>query len=225
MSAIAVAGIAVGAYGASEQRKAMDEASRRQQMAAERGMGLTERQYMLSREDMAPWLRAGKQALTEQQALMGMGGDTAGAMRSLQSSPGYQFRQQQGLRSLEGGLSARGGMGSGKAMAAGQNYAQGLASQEYGNRLSQLSNLSSTGQSAAAGMGSQGMQYAGRMSDLMTGAANAYGAGQIGQANASQQGWLGGAQLGLAGYSAMNQPQQNTWQTDYTIPMTSSGGN
>lgn len=219
MSAVAAAGLAIGAWSGAEQRRAIDEASRAQQRAAERGMGLTERQYMLSREDMAPWLRAGKQALTEQQALMGMGGDTAGAMRALQSAPGYQFRQQEGLRNLEGGLAARGGMGSGKAMAAGQNYAQGLASQEYGNRLSQLAGLSGAGQSAAAGQGQQGMQYAGRMSDLMTGAANAYGAGQIGQANASQQGWLGGAQLGLAGYNAMNRPRSGDYPQQSPAPI------
>lgn len=221
MSAIAVGSLAIGAYSASEQRGAADRASRAQQAAADKAMGLQSEQYQLSREDMAPWLKAGKGALEEQQALMGLGGDTAGAMRSLQSSPGYQFRQQQGLRSLEGGLAARGGMGSGKSMAAGQNYTQGFASNEYGNRLSQLAGLSGTGQSAAAGQGQQSMQYAGNMGNLMTGQANAYGAGQIAQANATQQGLVGGAQLGLAGYNAMNQPKQPTWQTTYE-PMTSN---
>lgn len=223
MALIALGAAAIGAYGASQQRTAASRASDRQQLASEGAMGLQGQQYQLSREDMAPWLKAGRGALEEQQSLMGLGGDTAGAMRSLQSSPGYQFRQQQGLRSLEGGLAARGGMGSGKAMAAGQNYAQGFASQEYGNRLSQLAGLSGTGQSAAAGQGQQGMQYADNMGNLMTGAANAYGAGQMAQANATQGGLLGAAQLGLAGYTAMNQPRQNTWQTDYSIPMTTSG--
>ena len=221
MSAV-VTGIAVGAYGANQQRVAASRASDAQQAAADRAMGLQSQQYQQSREDMAPWLKAGKAGLAEQQALMGMGGDTAGAMRSLQSSPGYQFRQQQGLRNLEGGLAARGGMGSGKGMAAGQQYSQNFASNEYGNRLSQLSGLSSSGQNAAAGQGQMGMQYAGNMGNLMTGAANAYGAGQIAQANATQQGLVGGAQLGLAGYSAMNQPKYGDVPQQYPAPVSSN---
>lgn len=197
----------LGAYGASEQRGAADRASRAQQEAADRAMDMQREQYQQSRADQAPWLQAGRGALAEQQALMGMGGDTAGAMRSLQSSPGYQFREQAGLRNLESGLAARGGMGSGKGMAAGQNYAQGFASKEYGNRLNQLAGLSTTGQNAASGMGAQGMNYASNMGNLMTGAADAYGAGQIAQSNATQQGLMGAANLGLAGYSAMNQPR------------------
>lgn len=219
MALIALGAAAIGAYGANQQRVASSRASDAQQNAANQAMLLSSQQNQLTREDLAPWLKAGKGALEEQQALMGLGGDTAGAMRALQSSPGYQFRQQQGLRSLEGGLAARGGMGSGKAMAAGQNYAQNFASNEYGNRLSQLSGLSGMGQSAAGNLGQFGAQYGGRMSDLMTGSANAYGAGQLASANATQGGLLGAAQLGLAGYTAMNQPKYGSYPQQYPAPI------
>lgn len=222
MALIALGAAAIGAYGAQQQRTAASRASDAQQQAEERAQALQGKQYQMTREELAPWMTAGRGALAEQQSLMGLGGDTGAAMRSLQRSPGYQFKKQQGLRNLEGGLSARGGMGSGRSMAAGQRYAQDFASGEYGNRLSQLSNLSGMGQTTAGNLGQFGSQYGARMSDLMTGSANAYGAGQFAQARANQEGLLGAAQLGLAGYSAMNKPR-NTWQTDYSIPMTTSG--
>src|SRR4030042_1184307 len=135
MSAVAT-GVVVGAYSASEQRGAADRANRAQQAGMERGLALTEQQYQQSRQDLMPWTQAGRRALTEQESLMGLGGDSVGAMRSLQSSPGYMSRLAQGQRSMEGGMAARGGMGSGKSLVAGQQYGQDYASNEYGNRLS-----------------------------------------------------------------------------------------
>jgi len=221
MALFAVGALALGAYSASEQRAAADKANRAQQEGMGRALGLTEAQYQQSRQDLMPWTQAGKQALSEQQSLMGLGGDTAGAMRSLQSSPGYQSRLAMGERSLAGSSAARGGMGSGKALMAAGNYGQDYASNEYGNRLSQLANLSGTGQSAAAGQAAAGQQYAGNMSNLITGGANAEAASGMAASQATQSSLLGGAQLGLAGYQALNQPK-NQWQTYYSMPGTYS---
>jgi hypothetical protein len=50
-----------------------------------------------------------------------------------QNDPGYQFRQQQGQQALERSASARGTLLTGGTLKDEQDYAQGLASQEYGN--------------------------------------------------------------------------------------------
>lgn len=54
---------------------------------------------------------------------------------ALQSDPGYQFRLQQGEQALARSGAAKGFVGSGNMATALTDYAQGLASQEYGNAL------------------------------------------------------------------------------------------
>jgi len=206
MSAVAT-GIAVGAYSADRQAQAAREAAAGQQGAANLSLAELKRQYDISQNNLAPWLRAGTRALTEQQALMGLGGDTAGALASLRSAPGYQFRLQQGQRGLEGGLAARGGMGSGKAMTAASGWNQDFASNEYANRLNQLAGLSSTGQSTATGLANLGQNYATGAGNIWQGSANAQGAAGIAGENAWQSGILGGAQLGLNMYDYFNRPK------------------
>lgn len=215
MSAVAVAGLAVGAYGAEENRKAIGEAASGQQQASNLSLAEMKRQFDLQQNQMYPWMQAGRGALTEQQALMGLGGDTQGSLASLMNSPGYQFRLQEGQRGLEGGLAARGGMGSGKAMTAATQYGQNFASNEYGNRLNQLAGLSGTGQSAASNMGNAGMNYAGNVGNVLMSNANAQGAAGMAGANARQSGLLGGAQLGLNMYDYFKKPSGGNVETTY----------
>lgn len=196
----------LGALTGQDTAKAIGQGNAMQQEASLRSGALSSKMYEQGRQDLMPWTQAGQRALGDQEALMGLNGDTAGAMHSLQSSPGYQFRLQQGMGNLNAGLAARGGMGSGKAMAAGQNYAQGFASNEYGNRLSQLAGLSGQGQASAAGQANQGNTYAGNMSNLWTGAANAGAAAGMAGAQSNQSGLMGLAGLGLAGYKAYKTP-------------------
>lgn len=196
----------LGALTGEDTASAIEAGARMQQEAAGRTEAEMRRQYELGRRDLAPWLQAGRRALTDEEALMGLGGDTAGAMRALQASPGYQFRLSQGTRNLEGGLAARGGMGSGRSLAAGQQFSQGLASQEYGNRLSQLAGMSGRGQESAAGQAQMGQQFGQNLGNLWTGAANAGAAAGMAGAQARQSGMLGLAQLGLAGYGAFRSP-------------------
>ena len=210
-----------------------EDAARLQQEATDRATAENRRQfdtgqanYEKSQANLAPWLQSGQKALTEQQALMGLDGDSTAAMRALQSSPGYQFRLAQGQRGLNAGLASRGGMGAGKAMNAATEYGQNFASNEYGNRLSQLSGLSATGQNAAIGQGGllgqqsqAGQQYAQNQSNLWTQNANAQGAAGMAGENARNSSLTGLANLGLTAYGMSRRPRVTT---DYTIPMTST---
>jgi hypothetical protein len=160
------------------------------------------RQFDIGQKNLAPWLAAGTTALGEQQKLMGLNGDSAGAMRSLQSSPGYQSRLLAGQRSNTAGLSARGGMGSGKSLVAGNMFNQDFASSEYGNRLNQLAGLSGTGQATANTMGNLGAQFGQNQGNIYTGVANAQGAAGIAGANARQSGLIGLGTIGAKIYGA-----------------------
>lgn len=215
MSAVAVAGLAVGAYGAQQQADAARRAAEMQGQAGNLSLAEMRRQFDISQNQLAPWLRAGTRALQEQQALMGLGGDTQAAMAALQRSPGYQARLQQGSRALEGSTAARGGMGSGKAMTAAQGWGQDYASQEYGNRLNQLAGLSGTGQSTAGSLAGMGQNYARGMGDIWQNMANAQGAAGIAGQNAWQSGILGGlgAGINMANYFG-RQRQPYNWATD-----------
>jgi hypothetical protein len=214
MSAVAT-GIAVGAIGAERQSQAAREAAAGQQGAANLSLAEMKRQYDISQNNLAPWMRAGRRALTEQEALMGLGGDTASSLRSLQSAPGYQSRLQQGNRALEGGLAARGGMGSGKSATAASGWNQEFASNEYANRLNQLAGLSGTGQSTASGLANLGQNYAQGMGNIWQGNANAQGAAGIAGQNAWQSGVLGGLGAGMNMNNYFNrQRTPYNWATD-----------
>lgn len=72
-------------------------------------------------------------------------------------SPGYEFRQEEGIRAIDRSASARGQLMSGGTLRELARYGQGLASSEFGNyanRLASLAGLPPTGGSvsgAAAG--------------------------------------------------------------------------
>jgi hypothetical protein len=184
--------------------KAAEEAARLQAGATGQSVEETKRQFNIGQENLAPWLRGGRKGLSEYLALMGLEGDTAGAMRSLTSSPGYQYRLNQGTRGMEAGSAARGGTGSGKALIAANKFGQEFVSNEYGNRLAQLIGLSGQGQASAAGQAAAGMNYAGNLSNLYTGLANAQGAAGMAGANARQSGLLGLGKIGAMAYGGFN---------------------
>jgi len=199
-------GAGVAAYGANQQRGAIGTASGAQQAAIRQSLEEQRRQFEIGQANMSPWLQAGRRAVTAQQELMGLGGDSANQLAALANSPGYRFRLQQGQQGLESGLAARGGMGSGKAMAAANEYGQNFASNEYANRLNQLAGLAGTGQTAAQNMGTMGANYAQNYGGTLQGGANALGSAAINAANATQSSILGGLNLGLGLYRARNNP-------------------
>jgi hypothetical protein len=123
-------------------------------------------------------------------------------MSDYQADPGYAFRLSEGMKQLGAGARASGGAVSGRTMMGAQNYAQGLASQEYqnafnryqtnrANQLQPLGNLMASGQSAASNQGSAAGQYGASGGNLITGAGQAIGAGQYGAGQSMAAGQLG----------------------------------
>lgn len=129
-------------------------------------------------------------------SLLGLGGDPAqgqAAFEQYQDSTGYNFRVDQGMRGIEGSRAARGVLNSGASAKALNDYSQGMASQEFGNYMSQVGALTGMegqvadrGLNAAMGVGSAG-------SNAGQGSAAA-----IQQGNTDRQSGLGGLVSGVA---------------------------
>lgn len=118
-----------------------------------------------------PYEEAGRSGLNLLQQYLT--GDPTSTQARLEQSPGYQFRLNQGQNSIQNLLASRGGLKSGAAMKALEEYAQGTASQEFGNQVGYLQGLAGIGQNASIAMSNAEMQAGSNM------------------ANASQQGILG----------------------------------
>jgi hypothetical protein len=176
---------------------AASSAAATQANAANRAADLQNAQYQQTRQDQMPWMQAGQTALN---ALTPLATNYQPfGMDQFQQDPGYQFRLQQGQQALGHQAGARGGLVSGTSLKAMQDYAQGAASQEYGNafnryqteraaRLAPLQSLAGLGQTTAAQLGQAGAQTAGSVGNYLTGGAAAQAAGQVGGANAITSG-------------------------------------
>lgn len=156
-SGIALVGAGMGAQSyfgnksASAARKANAAAAEQARQARGRALDY-QRPYELSG-------RSGLNSLTG--LLTGQQFDNQGNQTNLnqdqrsalfQKSPGYQFRLDQAQLALQGSQAARGGLLSGGAMKEMNTYTQGIASDEYGNYINQLSGLAGMGQNAANSM-------------------------------------------------------------------------
>jgi hypothetical protein len=129
--------------------------------------------YLKGNESVGQAQQQGLQAGVNQQSnlgimggLLGLGGDPAqgqAAFDQYQQSTGYQFRVDQGMAGIEGSRAARGVLNSGASAKALQDYGQGMASQEFGNYMDQVSRqtgmegqVADRGLNAALGVGQAG---------------------------------------------------------------------
>lgn len=101
------------------------------------------------------------------------------ALGRFQTSPGYQFRLQQGVNALDRSASSKGMNFSGAQGKALTDYGQNTGSAEYGNYIGQLNALAGGGASAATNTNSA---YNGALGQ---GINDAF-AGSMGQANSYQ---------------------------------------
>jgi len=167
--------------------------------------------------------------------LSGGTGSLAGlAAGALETSPGFQFRLQEGMKALDRSAAAKGTLLTGGQLKGLTRYAQDYASNEYGqnyNRLfgeqaaryQQLYGLSNLGLSAAGQAAGVGTSYAGQAgnilggqaqnaTDAITGGANAGAAGTVGAANATNAGINGVSNAAMNAYMMwlMQQQGRNT---------------
>ena len=157
---------------------------------------------------VAPYYAAGTPAIGQEGALLGLQGQDAAnaAMATYQTSPGYAWQMQQGLRGIDAGAAAgvrQPGVRSGATIKAEETYGQGLAQQDFGNYWNRLSSLAGIGQSAATSEANLGTWGAGQLANAgtnlqagITGQAAANTASAVGAADA-QNSILGNTVSGL----------------------------
>lgn len=148
-----------------------------------------------------PYEEAGRSGLNLLQQYLT--GDPTSTQARLEQSPGYQFRLSQGQESIQNLLASRGGLKSGGAMKALEQFAQGTASQEFGNQVGYLQNLSNMGQQSATAMGNYefnagtNMANASQQGILGQGMAMANRDAQMGNIIGGGMSQIGGSMLGM----------------------------
>lgn len=111
----------------------------------------------------------------------------ADAFGAFYTSPGYQFRLNEGVGALDASAAARGRLLSGSQTKAVQRYGEGLAASEFGDYWNRLAGMSGSGQASAGSTAS---------------AANATGA-NVG--NTILQGGMNAGAARASGYNALGQ--------------------
>ena len=150
--------------GAKMQAKAMNRAT-----ALQRDM------WEQQQADIAPWLQAGMAALPQ---LKQMAGQPMVGQFDVTQTPGYQFRLDEGQKSVVNSLAARGLSASGAAMKGleryGQDYASGEYGAEYNRRLAEsqgqwnrYAGLAGIGQTAQQDLSNLGGQYASNVGNAL----------------------------------------------------------
>jgi|SRR5215469_4480518 len=174
--ATSIGSAAIGSHAAGQ-------AAKTQAQAAQSAEQLQAQEFAQQQQNLAPYLAAGKGALSQLQAGTQPGGQfaqtnypaftpTGLAATALQpgtfqaptaaqaaATPGYQFAFDQGLQALQRSQAATGITGGGAAKAA-QQYGQGLASTNYQQAYANALNSYGTNQAAAQGaLGAQSGVY------------------------------------------------------------------
>lgn len=171
---------------------AAEDGADAQVQAANYAADLQNRQWEQTRQDMMPWLDAGRWALGRQQDFLR--GDYTNAL----NSPDYLAANEMGLRALDrqhaGSLSLLGGGADADRI----RFAGDLATQKIDNYWNRLAGVSGTGQTTAGQIGQFGANAANQMGQSAMNAANARASAYAGQANA----W-GNAIQGMTGLAGM----------------------
>jgi hypothetical protein len=173
----AVGGIASSVIGGSAAKSAANT----QAAAADRAAELQNQQYQQTRADTAPWREAGGKAIGQLSDMLKPGYDYT-------TSPGYQFRFNEGQRAVEGSAAARGMLMSGGTTKALERYGQGQATSDFTDQFNRVASVAAGGQQTNATLGQLGRDAAQYAGDAAMQAGNARASGYVGQANAINSG-------------------------------------
>jgi len=119
--------------------------------AAKDAANLQKMQYLMTRQDLSPFMAAGTSALPGLSALANAGPTGGGpdyvdlaynqylpprmTQAELEQTPGYQFQLQQGLKQTQSAAAARGLGVSGASLKGAAEYVTGLADKNYQNQF------------------------------------------------------------------------------------------
>lgn len=173
-------------------KTAAKNASQAQQQATQQGMEEQRRQFDIMQQLMNPYVQAGQQGLSGQQDLLGLNGfdKQQGAIRNIENSPFFKSQYQQAENALLQNAAATGGLRGGNFQEALADNRSNMLFNNVNQQLQNLSGVASNGQSAAAGLGGNALQFGNNI---------AQGYQDIGQAQAGYQLAKGQVNSGLLG--------------------------
>ena len=158
--------------------------------------------YNQSREDMAPWREAGERSLADLERVQGTYEGAVMDPSQYEQSPGYNWLEEQGRKTINRQSAAQGRFGSGRHQKDLMQYGQGLALQDYQGYLGRLESL----MNRYAGTSQVGQTSSAQVAGLGANAAN-----QVGNAQYASEINQGNARTGLyqnisnIGSNAVNQ--------------------
>lgn len=222
----AAVGAAASVAGAAMQSSASEDAAQMQADAANNAAQMQWTQWKQTQENLKPYLDLGnsyinplKEALSN--PIFSQKFNSPSEVEA-QSTPGYQFTLNQGLKSTQNSAAARGLGSSGAALKGAASYATGLADSTYNdvfnralqtfstnysaasNNANRLQSIVGAGQNAAASQGVLGSLATNNIGNTLMGGANASAAGIIGSANAWGRGLNGLSNAAAYGSSQNN---------------------
>jgi hypothetical protein len=180
-SILGTIGSALG--GSIANSRSIGQASQTQQQAAQGGIDETRRQYDEITKLLSPYTQAGAEALTQQQALLGLGapGAQQESISAIEGSPQFQALQQHGENAILQNASATGGLRGGNVQGALAQFRPALLSSLINQQYERLGGLSSLGQSSAVRQGTFGQQAGASVSSLIGQQGRAEAGGILGQ--------------------------------------------
>jgi hypothetical protein len=184
--------------GTTAAGKAAEQGAATQAAAAGVGIEEQRRQFDKLVELMAPFIQAGTEAISQQQALIGLSGPEAerAAIERISGGETFKALAAQGEEALLQQASATGGLRGGNVQAALSQFRpqvlNALIEQQYGR----LGGFTTLGQASAAGQAGAGMTSASNISNLLANQAAATAGGQVARGNVGRQ--MFGDVLGIA---------------------------
>lgn len=178
-----------GITGAKQQGKAAERASQIQAGASDQAIAEQRRQFDTLIELMSPYVTSGNQAIGQQGALIGLGGQQAqqDAISQLEQSPMFTSLLRQGENAMLQNASATGGLRGGNTQSALMQFRPDLLAQVINDQYSKLGGLTQIGQASAAGQASAGMQNASNIGALLADRGAALAGGQLAKGSVVRQ--------------------------------------
>lgn len=168
-----------GNKAAKATKNAAAQAAQSSQDATDKAIAFYQKMVDQGRSDFAPYLEAGKKALTQYQGLItGMGNGSSSplySMDSLTQNPLYKSRYNVGMEQSRKSLAARGLTNSSFAIGEEINLADKIASDETSRQISMMENLMNMGTGAAGSTSSASQGLGQTASGLYQGTGNAIG--------------------------------------------------
>lgn len=186
---------------------AAKKAANAQTAAADQATAEQRRQYDQTRTDFAPWREAGGQAIGSLSAMLQPGYDHT-------TSPGYQFRFNEGQRAVEGSAASKGMLMSGGTLKDLTRFGQGVAADDFNQQFNRTASVAAGGQQVNSTLGQLGAATASNIGNNMMQAGNARASGYAGQASAIGNGLSNLAFLGMnsGGFGGGSMPSSG-WGT------------